>query len=76
MCELGRGHHAIDDGTITEKDVHAELGEVLLGRKSGRESDNEVTVCDLTGIAVQDVVTSQIVYERALKEKIGSTIRV
>lgn len=75
-ANLGEVHHAIDDGTITEKDVHAELGEVLLGRKSGRESDNEVTVCDLTGIAVQDVVTSQIVYERALKEKIGSTIRV
>jgi len=73
---LGEVHHAIDDGTITEGDVHAELGEVLLGNKSGRENDSEITVCDLTGIAVQDVVTSQIVYERALKKKIGSSIRV
>jgi len=73
---LGEVHHAIGDGTITEEDVHAELGEVLLGSKSGRESDREITVCDLTGIAVQDVVTSQIVYERALKKKIGSSIRV
>ena len=73
---LGEVHHAIKDGTITEEDVHAELGEVLLGSKSGRESDREITVCDLTGIAVQDVVTSQIVYERALKKKIGSSIRV
>jgi ornithine cyclodeaminase len=75
-ANLGEVHHAIDDGTITEENVHAELGEVLLGSKSGRESDNEITVCDLTGIAVQDVVTSQIVYERALKKKIGSSIRV
>jgi alanine dehydrogenase len=73
---LGEVHHAIEDGTITEEDVHAELGEVLLGKKSGRESDNEIIVVDLTGTAVQDVVTSQIVYERALKKKIGSIISV
>jgi ectoine utilization protein EutC len=73
---LGEVHHAVKDGTITEEDVHAELGEVLLGSKSGRERDDEITVCDLTGIAVQDVVTSQIVYERALKRNIGSSIRV
>lgn len=75
-AKLGEVHHAIDDGTITEKDVHAELGEVLLGTKAGRESDDEITVCDLTGIAVQDVVTSQMVYERALRKKIGSFIKV
>jgi ornithine cyclodeaminase len=75
-ARLGEVHHAIEDKTITEKDVHAELGEVLLGRKPGRESDGEITVCDLTGIAVQDVVTSQMVYERALKKKIGSYIKV
>ncbi|MBE0518585.1 MAG: ornithine cyclodeaminase family protein [Thermoplasmata archaeon] len=75
-ASLGEVHHAIDDGTITGTDVHAELGEVLLGKKSGREREDEVTVCDLTGIAVQDVVTSQIVYERALKKNIGTLIRV
>jgi len=73
---LGEVHHAIKDGTIEEKDVHAELGEVLLGRKKGRESDDEITICDLTGIAVQDVVTSQLVYDRALKKKIGSWVKV
>ena len=73
---LGEVHHAVKDGTIEEKDVHAELGEVLLGRKKARESDDEITVCDLTGIAVQDVVTSQLVYDRALKKKIGSWVKV
>ena len=73
---LGEVHHALKDGTIKEKDVYAELGEILLGKKKGRESDSEITVCDLTGIAVQDVVTSQLVYERALKKKIGSYITV
>jgi ornithine cyclodeaminase len=72
--KLGEVHHAVEDGTISVEDIHAELGEILLGRKSGRESEEEITVCDLTGIAAQDVVTSQLVYERALKEKIGSYI--
>jgi len=73
---LGEVHHAVEDGTISVEDIHAELGEILLGLKSGRESEEEITVCDLTGIAAQDVVTSQLVYERALKEKIGSYISV
>jgi ornithine cyclodeaminase len=74
-AKLGELHHALEDGTVTEGDVHAELGEVLLGRKKGRESDDEITICDLTGLAVQDVVTSQLVYERALKKRIGSHVK-
>lgn len=73
---FGEVHHAVEDGTISVEDTHAELGEILLGLKSGRESEEEITVCDLTGIAAQDVVTSQLVYERALKEKIGSYITI
>jgi len=73
---LGEVHHAVEDGTISEEEIHAELGEILLGLKRGRESDEEITVCDLTGIAAQDVVTSQLVYERALEEKIGSYITI
>lgn len=70
-AELGELHHAIKDGSMKEADVHGELGEILLGRKPGRERDDEITVCDLTGIAVQDVVSAQLVYERALAKKIG-----
>ncbi len=73
---LGEVHHAIKDGSMKESDVHAELGEVLLGKKSGRDNDDEITVCDLTGLAVQDVVTAKIVYERAVKKGIGSHISV
>jgi ornithine cyclodeaminase len=75
-ARLGELHHALDDGTLKEGDVYAELGELLLGKKRGRESDDEITVCDLTGLAVQDVVTSQMVYERAVKKRMGSRIKV
>ena len=75
-AKLGEVHHALEERAISERDIHAELGEVLLGTKPGRQSDDEITVCDLTGIAVQDVVTSQLVYERAVKKKIGSYVSV
>ena len=75
-ARLGEVHHALEDGSINESDVHAELGEVLLGKKPGRESDKEVTVCDLTGIAIQDVAISQFVYEKAKRSGKGFYIEV
>ncbi len=75
-ARLGELHHAIEQKAMTEADVHAELGEVLLGIKKGRERDDEITIADLTGTAVQDVVTSQLVYERALTRGIGARTRV
>jgi ornithine cyclodeaminase len=75
-ARLGELHHALEDGSMEEADVHAELGEVLLGRKPGRESDKEVTVCDLTGTAVQDVAISSFVYEKAKRAGKGFHIEV
>lgn len=43
---------------------HAELGEVLIGRKPGRASDDEVIVFDSTGVAIQDVAAAACAYER------------
>ena len=42
----------------------------------GRESGEEITAADLTGTTVQDVVTSQMVYERAKKKGMGSVVSV
>jgi ornithine cyclodeaminase/alanine dehydrogenase-like protein (mu-crystallin family) len=45
---------AIDAGSITRNDV-TELGEVLTGKSPGRGSDEEVTLFDSTGLAIQDL---------------------
>ena len=65
-ASFGDLRHAIDEGVMTAADVHAELGEVVAGRKPGRASDEEVIVFDSTGTALQDVVAAATVYERAL----------
>ncbi len=75
-ARLGELHHALEDGSLEEDRVHAELGEILLGVKGGRQSDREVTVCDLTGLAVQDVAVSQLVYEKAVRLGAGSYVEV
>jgi len=46
--------------------VHAELGEILAGRKPGRESDAEIIVFDSTGVAIQDVAAAACAYQRAV----------
>ena len=56
---------------LSVKDICAELGEVIAGRKKGRRSDSDITVFDSTGLAIQDVATADMVYRKALTKKIG-----
>jgi ornithine cyclodeaminase/alanine dehydrogenase-like protein (mu-crystallin family) len=58
--DIGR---AVDAGSLRREDV-AELGRILLGEEEGRRSDEEVTVFDSTGLAVQDLAVAIAVYER------------
>lgn len=57
----------ISKGMLTRKDVYAELGEIVCGKKLGRTSQEEITVFDSTGLAVQDIATAWTVYEKAGK---------
>lgn len=68
---IGDLHHAIAAGVITRDHVHAQLGEVIAGLKSGRTSAEEVIVFDSTGTGLQDVAAAAIVYERAEKDGLG-----
>jgi len=62
---------ALQLGLMTRAEVHAELGEVIAGRKPGRASRDEVIVFDSTGTALQDVAAAAIVYERAVRNGQG-----
>lgn len=58
-------HHALEAGAMTRADVHAELADVVLGRKPGRRSTDEITLFDSTGTALQDVAAATLAYQRA-----------
>jgi alanine dehydrogenase len=58
-------------GLIKEQDIAGEIGEVIIGKKKGRTSEQEITLFDSTGIALQDSATIPLEYERALAAGVG-----
>jgi alanine dehydrogenase len=70
-ASMGDLHHAIAAGVVTRANVHAELGEIVAGIKPGRESDEEITIFDSTGMALQDVAVAAFLYEKALRQGAG-----
>ncbi len=60
--QRGEIYHAIRARTIAQ-DALVELGQVLSGAVPGRTSETQITIADLTGVAVQDLQIAQAVYE-------------
>jgi alanine dehydrogenase len=56
--------HAVDAGVLARVDV-TQLGDVLAGAAAGRESNDDVTVFDSTGLAIQDLAIALAAMERA-----------
>lgn len=63
----------METGIIKEADVYGEIGEIILGRKPGRENPEEITIFDSVGMAVQDTVTAAAIYAKAVKMGLGTT---
>ncbi|MGZ7119575.1 MAG: alanine dehydrogenase [Methanobacterium sp.] len=59
------------EGLVRKSDIIGKIGDVILGTAPGRTSDDDITVFDSTGLAVQDIVTAWNVYEKAVKQGIG-----
>jgi ornithine cyclodeaminase/alanine dehydrogenase-like protein (mu-crystallin family) len=71
---MGDLHHALDAGVVTLGEVHAELGDIVAGRKSGRASPDEIIVFDSTGFALEDTSSAAWAYQRAIAENVGLPI--
>ena len=61
----------VQEGIVRQSDIRGKIGDVIIGSIPGRTSDEEITVFDSTGLAVQDIVTAWNVYEKALQKGIG-----
>ncbi len=69
--EVGELHHAIAAGLITADCSFAELGAVIAGQKSGRQSAEDITVADLTGVGVQDTAIAALAVARGREASAG-----
>lgn len=60
--ERGEIQHAVSEGILKQADIR-DLGSVINGDRPGREADDQVTIADLTGVAVQDIQIAKAIYE-------------
>ncbi|UTF54515.1 ornithine cyclodeaminase family protein [Natronosalvus rutilus] len=61
-----------NEGVLTDDDIYGEIGQLVVGEKTGRDADTGVTVFDSTGLAIQDVAAAHVVYEQAASNENGS----
>ena len=66
--ERGETKKALDKDLISE-DKLIELGEIIDSGKKYRKDEDEITVADLTGVAVQDIMITNAVYKQLKIEK-------
>ncbi|MEA2782571.1 MAG: hypothetical protein QOK29_4115 [Rhodospirillaceae bacterium] len=74
-AKLGELHHAVAAGTVAADRRFSELGEVVAGTKPGRQSQDEITVVDLTGTGVQDTAIATLARKLAAERGLGTIIQ-
>ncbi|MET0487035.1 MAG: ornithine cyclodeaminase family protein [Candidatus Rokuibacteriota bacterium] len=75
-AEIGELHHVLAAGLMTREQVHAELGDVVAGRRPGRTRREEITIFDSSGTALQDVAAAIAVYEKACVAGRGTEVKL
>lgn len=74
--EAGDLRAAIQMGAMGTDIVHAELADILVGRKVGRENASEITLFKSVGVAIEDISVAGFVLEQALSRGIGSPVEL
>jgi len=72
---IGEAQHAVAAGLVRSQDI-TPLGAVLAGQAPGRQSDQEITLYDGTGVALQDLAVAAIAVARARARGLGLTVEV
>ena len=72
---LGALRPHVDAGLLTAESVHAELGDIVVGRKPGRERDDERILFWHRGLATCDVALGALLVARAAAEGVGTLVR-
>lgn len=74
LAEAGDLLQPIRQGLFNEGHIYAELGEIVLGRKKGRQSPEEITFFKSVGVAVQDALAAQLALQNAQRMGLGQQV--
>ncbi|MBI9048956.1 MAG: hypothetical protein JEZ00_06045 [Anaerolineaceae bacterium] len=72
-AEVGELHHALIQGVLPDLDRITELGDILDGKKPGRTTPQQITICDLTGVGVQDTAIARYVHQQFINQQSDNT---
>ncbi len=61
----------MEEGIITKKDIYGTIGEIIAGKKRGRERDDEITIFHSPGLTLQDAAAAYKVYVKAKELGLG-----
>lgn len=77
QCRQGRFgalRRHVEQGLLTEANLHGELGQIVAGRRSGRERDDERILFWHRGLATTDLAVGHLLYERAVERGVGTVL--
>ncbi len=72
LAEAGDIMIPFEAGEIGKDHIHAELGEVVAGKATGRTDDEQITLFKSNGLAIQDAATAKLVFDKACKLGVGT----
>ena len=70
----GELHHALEKGIISSEDEIVELGELISSQEAVRKNPQQISICDLTGVGVQDTMIARVAYQKAVLAGLGIKI--
>ena len=65
-----------DRGILSICDIYGELSEIILGKKQGRESDEEAILLVTEGMPIEDIIVLNKIYPLAKKNGVGTLIKL
>lgn len=65
-------HQLVEEGLFSRGQLHAELGEILLGRRPGRQSADEIILLNPMGMALEDLACARAIYDSAVAQGVGT----
>lgn len=75
LTESGDYLFAVKEGAIGPDHIRGEIGELLLGRCTGRDSERDITMFKALGLAIEDVAAAHYLYEQARRNGCGTWVK-
>lgn len=76
LNEAGDFILAKKEGAVSDGHIRGEIGDILVGSIKGRESEEEITLFESLGLAVEDIASAEYVYRKALQKGVGSSVEL